>query len=140
MPYIIRSTQIALESVPFEIKVTALSVGATKIQNIFYVLIPYCLSSIISGVLMATARALSDVAVIMLTGAVILYGIPKTLFDPFEALPFYIFFSSAEYRTEDDVIKTHGASFILLITCLVLFTFSLLIGKATKKIFMIKRV
>ncbi len=138
LPYIIRATQINLESIPFSIRIISITMGASKIQNIFYVLLPYSIHGIISGILLSCARVISDVAVIMLTGGVIFYGIPKSLLDPFEAIAYYIFFLSAEYRTENELLKVFGASFVLLVLCLILFAASEFFGKTAKKLSMIR--
>ncbi|WP_460176592.1 PstA family ABC transporter permease [Thermodesulfovibrio hydrogeniphilus] len=138
LPYIIRATQISLESIPFNIRIILVTMGASKIQNIFYVLLPYSIHGIISGVLLSCARVISDVAVIMLTGSVIFYGIPKSVFEPFESIAYYVFFLSAEYRTEDELLKVFGASFVLLVLCLILFAASEFLGKTAKKLFMIR--
>ena len=44
LPYIIRSTQVSLENLPAHIRKTAPALGATRLQNIVYVLTPRALS------------------------------------------------------------------------------------------------
>lgn len=138
LPYIIRSTQLALEGIPQITRLTALSLGATKLQNIFYVLLPKSLSGILSGVLLAVGRCASDVAVIMLTGVAANAGIPKSILGPFEALPFYIFYISSEYKNQVELMNGYSASLILLIICAILFIISSIIGKSIKKLSLIQ--
>ena len=53
LPYIIRTTQMALEGLPHSARMTALSLGASRLQNIVHVLLPQSLSGVVSGVILA---------------------------------------------------------------------------------------
>jgi phosphate transport system permease protein len=59
------------------------------------VLIPKSLSGIVSDVILSIGRCAEDTAVILLTRAVAFAGVPKSLFVQYEALPFYIYYSSS---------------------------------------------
>jgi len=124
LPYIIRTTQMALESLPLNVRLTAPCLGATRIENIFLVLLPSSMSGIISGIVLAIGRCAEDTAVIMLTGAVATAGVPKSIFSSFEALPFYIYYMASEYSDQSELMKGYGAAILLLIICACLFTFS----------------
>ena len=87
IPYIVRSTQMSLEELSSDIRKTALALGATRLQNIAYVLIPNALSGISSGVFLAIGRCAEDTAVILLTGVVATAGVPSSLLSQYEALP-----------------------------------------------------
>jgi len=121
LPYLIRTTQTALESLPLNLRNTALTLGATRLQNIIHVLIPTSLPSITNGIILAIGRCAEDTAVIMLTGVVVTAGIPQSFFDNFEALPFYIYYISAQYSTPEELSMGYGAGIILLLICAVLF-------------------
>ncbi len=129
LPYIIRTTQAALEGIPTDVRLTALSLGATKLQNIFYVLLPKSLSALIGGVILAIGRCAEDTAVIMLTGVVVMAGVPKSLFSTYEALPFYIYYISSQYSNPDELLSGYAAALILLIICLSLFALAFVIKK-----------
>jgi len=117
LPYLIRTTQTALETVDPVIRKTALVLGASRLQNITMVLLPNSISAIISGVILATGRCAEDTAVIMLTGAVATAGLPRSVFDQYEALPFYIYYISSQYTGPDELAQGFGAAIILLILC-----------------------
>ncbi len=121
LPYMIRTTQMALESLPPSVRMTAPGLGATKLQNILYVLLPACLSAIVSGIILSVGRCAEDTAVIMLTGAVATAGIPKSVFSPFEALPFYIYYISSQYADQSELMKGYGACLVLIFICMNLF-------------------
>ena len=121
LPYIIRTTQAALEGIPLDIRLTALALGATRLQNIHFVLIPKSLPGIMSGIILAIGRCAEDTAVIMLTGAVASAGLPRSIFSQYEALPFYIYYISSQYADPDELTRGYGAAIILLLLCAILF-------------------
>ena len=41
---------------------------------------------------MSIGRAVEDTAVIMMTGAVVMAGIPTSILEKYEAIPFFIFY------------------------------------------------
>ncbi|SDP68763.1 PstA family ABC transporter permease [Desulforhopalus singaporensis] len=121
LPYLIRTTQTALESVPLSLRQTAPALGATKLQNICKVLLPSKLTDILGGIILAVGRAAEDTAVIMLTGVVASAGIPRSLFEQFEALPFYIYYISSQYTNAEELQTGFGAAMLLLVLCGILF-------------------
>ncbi len=127
LPYIIKTTQGAIERIPLLTRLTAPGLGATKLQNVVLVLLPLALSDIVSGVVLAIGRCAEDTAVIMLTGVVASAGVPKSLFASFEALPFFIYYTASEFTDPAELVKGYGAALILLLICSVLFIFAHLI-------------
>jgi len=121
LPYIVRTTQLALEAVPHPIRMAGISLGASRFENLCYVILPDSLSGILSGVILALGRSAEDTAVIMLTGVVATAGIPKSLLAKYEALPFYIYYISSQYTDQNELMKGFGAAIILLLICTILF-------------------
>lgn len=121
LPYLIRTTQIALEQIPSEDRLTALALGAGRLQNIFYVLIPRALSGIVSGVILSIGRCAEDTAVIMLTGVVAMAGLPQSMLAKYEALPFFIYYISSQYTDMQELQMGYAAAIILVGICAVLF-------------------
>ncbi len=121
LPYIVKTTQGAIEALPLQVRLTAPSLGASQLENIIFVLLPAALSDIVSGVILAIGRCAEDTAVIMLTGVVATAGVPKSVFSNFEALPFYIYYIASEYADPAELMKGYGAALILLVICSGLF-------------------
>jgi phosphate transport system permease protein len=121
LPYLIRTTQTALEKIPSDVRLTALALGADKLQNIFFVMIPRSLSGITSGIILSIGRCAEDTAVIMLTGVVAMAGVPQSLLAKYEALPFFIYYISSQYTDMDELRMGYGAAIILVTICIVLF-------------------
>ena len=115
LPVLLVSTKEALDAVPQDLKLSAISLGFNKEQRIFQVQLPTAAPGILSGVILAFGRCAEDTAVIMLTGVVANAGLPAGLGAKFEALPFYIFYHTAEYQTEAELMRAFGASLVLLI-------------------------
>ena len=121
LPYLIRTTQTTLENLPRHVRMTAPALGASKLQTIFYVLLPQSLSGIVSGIILSIGRCAEDTAVIMLTGVVATAGIPASLLSGYEALPFYIYTVSAQYADQAELMRGYGAAIVLLAVCALLF-------------------
>lgn len=133
MPYLVKNTQDSLDNIPTHIKKVGLTLGLTQTQNLFKVLLPYSSQQLLSGVFLALGRACEDTAVIMLTGAVASAGITTSIFDRYEALPFYIYYISTNYSDERELNQAFAAALILLFIAVILFVFTKLIQKRFKK-------
>lgn len=138
LPYLIRSTQAAMESLPAKDRIIAPALGATKLQNIRYVLVPKSLDGILSGVILSIGRCAEDTAVIMLTGAVATAGIPDSALSNYEALPFFIYYISSQYMNQQELLNGYGAAIILLMICSMLFMMSFFIKKRLTRRFRIR--
>ncbi len=136
VPYIVRTTQLSLDGVSYSTKLAGYSLGASKIQNLFRVVLPSAIHGILGGVILAVGRAAEDTAVIMLTGVVATAGIPGSVFEKFEALPFYIYYISSQYSDKSELLDGFGAAIILLIICGLLFCVAhLLKNVVVKKVY-----
>ena len=60
-------------------------------------------------------RAMEDTAVIMLTGAVANAGLPAGLGAKFEALPFRIYYTAAQYTSQEELTRGFGTALLLLL-------------------------
>jgi phosphate transport system permease protein len=129
LPYITRTTQSSMQGLSIQIRQAALALGATRVQNIFYVLLPRSVSGILSGIILAIGRCAEDTAVIMLTGVVATAGIPKSLLGSYEALPFYIYYISSQYTDAAELMSGYGAAIILLGVCAILFLLAFFIKR-----------
>lgn len=133
IPYIVKMSENAIYQIPNNIKLSALNLGATKYQNLFFVQLPYISKELLSGVILSIGRAIEDTAVIMMTGAVAMAGIPNSIFEKYEAVPFFIYYISSAYQDIDELNKGYVAAMILLFSSLTLFILAFLIQKITLK-------
>lgn len=133
IPYIIKMTDLALMGIPKSLSDIGLRLGATRLQNLFYVQLPLASKEILSGVILAIGRAVEDTAVIMMTGAVAMAGIPSSLLQKYEALPFFIYHISSEYANKEQLNQGFGASIVLLVLSLSLFWVAIVLQKMISK-------
>jgi phosphate transport system permease protein len=133
LPYMVRTTQVALEGLPESTRLVGPSLGFTKRQNIQHVLVPASARALLSGVILSIGRAAEDTAVILLTGVVANAGLPASLTDKFEALPFNIYYLAAEYRTPEELEQGFGSALILLLLTSLLFVGARLVQRAFER-------
>jgi len=70
LPVVIVSTEEAIRQIPREIREGSYALGATKLQTLLRVLLPMASPGIMTGFILAMARAVGEVAPLMITGAV----------------------------------------------------------------------
>lgn len=115
LPVLITATRSAIEALPPHLTLTAYALGMSKAQTVRHLLIPAASSGISGGVILSMGRAMEDTAVIMLTGAVANAGLPAGLGAKFEALPFRIYYTSAQYTSQEELTRGFGTALLLLL-------------------------
>jgi len=117
LPYIITATEEALKTVPRSTKEGSIALGATQWETIFRVALPIAAPGIITGVILALARAAGETAPILFTG-VFFYQryLPSSLLDEFMALPYHLFILSTQHHDIEGVRPlAYGTALILLV-------------------------
>jgi phosphate transport system permease protein len=133
LPYLIRTTQAAIEGIPDHLRLLGPGVGLSKWQNIRHVLLPIVSRGIFSGIILAIGRSSEDTAVILLTGVVAHAGIPRNLWDKFEALPFRIYYLVAEHRNANELEQGFGTALVLLFITGLLFLAAFFLQRRVEK-------
>lgn len=70
VPVVIVATEEGLAAVPKEIRDGSLALGATKFETTWKIVIPSAMPAILTGLILAIARATGEVAPLMITGVV----------------------------------------------------------------------
>jgi phosphate transport system permease protein len=84
LPVVIVSTQEGLSRVPKELREGGLALGATKSETIMKIVLPMSLPAVMTGLILAVARAAGEVAPLMLVGVVKLAAeLPIDFNEPF---------------------------------------------------------
>ena len=118
LPIIILASQEAIRAVPPSIRNASLALGATKWQTIWHQVLPASLPGMMTGIILAMARALGEAAPLLAIGAVAYVPfIPSSLGDEFTALPIQIFNWSA--RPQEDFHSVAAAGIIVLLVVLI---------------------
>jgi phosphate transport system permease protein len=114
LPSLVAGTCTALEALPEHLTLTAAALGFSCGQTVRRVLLPAAGQGILGGVMLAMGRAAEDTAVIMLTGVVANAGLPSGLTAKFEALPFRIYYTVAQYADQQELQLGFGTALVLL--------------------------
>ena len=121
LPVLVASTREALRAVPDSLRLSAVALGMTRTQTVFHICLPAAARGIFGGVVLAVGRAAEDTSVILFTGVVANAGMPAGLFESFEALSFDIFYISAQYMDQTELLRGFGAAVLLLgVSCFLL--------------------
>ena len=70
LPVVIVSTEEGLSRIPLEMRYGSLALGATKAETLWRIILPIASPAIMTGIILAIARAAGEVAPLMLVGVV----------------------------------------------------------------------
>jgi phosphate transport system permease protein len=120
LPVVIISSQEALRAVPNSLRAAGLALGATRWQTIRKHILPVAMPGIMTGSILALARALGETAPLVVVGAsTFITQDPTGPFSKFTALPIQIYQWTARPQAEFQNIAA-AAILVLLILLLTL--------------------
>ena len=115
LPVIISTAEQAFRAVPIQFRTVSISLGATRWQTIWRVVLPESLPGIITGVILGLERAAGETAPILFTGATFfLPRLPNSPMDPTMALPYHLFVISTQVPGMPIEIQ-YGTVLVLLV-------------------------
>ncbi len=115
LPIIISTSEEALRAVPQSFRLVSTSLGGTRWQTIYRVVLPQALPGIITGVILGLERAAGETAPILFTvAAFFLPKLPTSIFDQTMALPYHLFVISTQVPGMPLRIQ-YGTALVLLI-------------------------
>jgi phosphate transport system permease protein len=92
LPVIISTAEQALRSVPNNFRTVSISLGATRWQTIWRIVLPQSMPGIITGVILGLERAAGETAPILFTGVTFfLPRLPHSPMDATMALPYHLY-------------------------------------------------
>ncbi len=119
IPVIIVTTRESLKAVPRTIKEASYALGATKWQTISRQLLPAASGSIVTGVILALARAIGEAAPLIVVGALSFVPFtPRTPMDDYTLLPIQIFNWTSRPQPEFQINASAGIIVLLFLTFL----------------------
>jgi phosphate transport system permease protein len=120
LPVIISTTEEALRAVPQSFRVVSVSLGATKWQTIWRLVLPQAIPGILTGVVLGLERAAGETAPILFTGAAFfLPRLPNSPLDATMALPYHLFVISTQVPGMPIQIQ-YGTVLVLLVFVLIM--------------------
>ena len=116
LPIIINTTETALKQIPQDWREASLALGATRFETIMKVILPNALPGILTGAILALARAAGETAAVMYTGTVFFTqkdGV--SLFEPVMALPYHVYvMATSGTNIEGTRHLQYGTSLVLV--------------------------
>ena len=97
LPVVIVATRESLQAVPHAFREACWSMGATRCQTIWRVVLPNAISGILTGVILEVSRTAGETAPIMFTGAAFfLPFLPQSIFDQTMAMSLHLYVISTQ--------------------------------------------
>jgi phosphate transport system permease protein len=119
LPTIILTTEEAIRSVGTEMREAAIGMGATQAEVIWQILIPTALPAILTGILLALARAAGETAPLLFTLTFSDFWLRGHLMEPTASLAVLIYnFSKSPFENQKEI--AWAASLVLVLIVLVL--------------------
>jgi phosphate transport system permease protein len=120
LPVIISTGEEALRAVPQSFRLVSMSMGGTRWQTVWRIVLPQALPGILTGVILGLERAAGETAPILFTGAAFfLPRLPGSIFDQTMALPYHLFVISTQVPGMPVQIQ-YGTALVLLIFVLIM--------------------
>ncbi|MEK6265572.1 MAG: phosphate ABC transporter permease PstA [Clostridium sp.] len=118
IPIVTRSTEGVLKLVPNDYREGSYALGVSQWQTIIKIVIPTAMKGIVTGIMLAVARAAGETAPLLLTAFGNIYW-SSSLNEPIASLPAQIFeYAKSPYA--DWIEKAWGAALVLIIMVLLL--------------------
>ena len=116
LPVIIRSTEEALQVVPGTYREASLSLGATKWQTIYKIVVPNALPGILTGIMLSLGRAAGETAPVMFTAAAFFTpDLPHSVYSEIMALPYHIYvMATAGIHIQETRHLQYGTAIVLI--------------------------
>lgn len=130
LPVVVRTAAEALESVPNEVRQAAIGLGATDFQSVSRVVLPAATPAIVTGVMLAIARAAGETAPLIFTALFSQFWLDG-LWDPTPTLSVLVFnYSTSPFQGQQDLAWAGSLVLIALVSIT-----SILARYATRRIY-----
>ena len=116
LPTILLTTEQALLGVPKMLREASYGLGATKFQTIFRIVLPEAMPAIMTGIMLAVARAAGETAPVLFTAAFNQYWL-RSLMEPAGSMSVLIYnFSTLPYDYQIQMAWTASLVLVILVT------------------------
>lgn len=132
-PIVVRATEEILRLVPEAQREAALALGAPRWRTVWSVVLPAAAPGILTGVMLALARASGETAPLLFTSLGNQF-LSTDILEPIAALPQLIFRYSIEFQTPESVQFSWGAALVLVSIILALNLVARLIASLTRSL------
>jgi phosphate transport system permease protein len=131
LPVIVRSTEESLLAVPRELREASFGLGASKTRTIFRVMIPGASSGIVTSIVLAAGRVISESAVLILTIGLAVDTMPTGLLSSGTSLALNIYYFGGYLKDGSGAAEATGV--VLLIVVILISILAGVLGKRLNK-------
>jgi phosphate transport system permease protein len=118
LPTVLLTAEEALRMVPEKVREAVIGMGATRTQAVWYVILPTALPGVLTGVMLAVARAAGETAPLLFTALFSDYWLTTNPLEPTPSLAVLIFeFSGSPFPNQIEI--AWAASVVLVVLVLV---------------------
>jgi phosphate transport system permease protein len=130
LPVITRSSEVVLLLVPDSLREAALALGAPRWRIVFRIVLPSALPGLVTGSLLAVARAAGETAPLLFTAAIV-FGTSFNLSDRMNSMPIQIF-NDVGQASDVLVQRAWGAALTLVVMVLLLTLVARLVARRSR--------
>ena len=113
LPVIVRSTEESLLAVPRTLREGSFALGSSKVRTIFSVVLPCAASGIVTSLILAVGRVMSESAVLILTIGMVVNKMPENFASPGTSLALDVYYFSSHGYPEQAAAT--GAVLLVLV-------------------------
>ncbi len=118
LPLIARSTEEVLLLVPSTLREGGMALGATRARTVVTVILPTAVGGIVTGTIVAVARAAGETAPILFTSSIFANAVVTDPSQPMASIPFSIF-TNSESPSQHDQQVAWAAALVLMALVLI---------------------
>ena len=125
LPVIVRSTEESLLAVPRSLREGSFALGSSKVRTIFAVVLPCAAGGIVTALILAIGRVISESAVLILTIGMVVNKMPENLTYPGTSLALDVYYFGAHGYPE----QAAATGVVLLVLVVSINIFATVLGK-----------
>ncbi|MBW4443195.1 MAG: phosphate ABC transporter permease PstA [Plectolyngbya sp. WJT66-NPBG17] len=115
LPTIVRTAAEALEAVPNDFRQAAIGLGASRIQTTLQIVLPAAIPAIVTGILLALARAAGETAPVLFTASFNRFW-NTTLWEPTATMSRLVFdFATSPFKAQQELAWAGSLVLVLLV-------------------------
>ena len=129
LPVIVRSTEESLLAVPLTLREGSFALGSSKVRTIFSVVLPCAASGIVTSLILAIGRVMSESAVLILTIGMVVNKMPENFTSPGTSLALDVYYFGSHGYPE----QAAATGVVLLVLVVSINILATVLGKAFGK-------
>lgn len=114
LPTIIRTSEEAIHAVPRSYRDVTMAMGGTKLQSIFFIVLPKAMPGIVTGIILSVGRAVSETAALIFTAGMSVRT-PTSLFSSGRTMAVHFYTLAREGISAQNA---YGTAAVLILTIL----------------------